>query len=252
MLNNLFSKFNNKNSTSNKNVKILDENEINHARELLKEATQLKKLKKFDEACDKLKEAYSAKGSEELMTKERLRLPMYLQLAGKNDEGWKILNELNITYTDAFSQLSIVNQMRIFLQKEKKYKHAVIFDAWCICKGIECDRFNIHNSISMTDEMVKFGKEFDYNLDEIGKNDEVYGYTPNGNPIFNKLYKISCEQMEKGMSLDGVKNSLLSALKKAKLDNNIDKIAKDFSLYLKESNHYNFNEVRDYFNKIFE
>jgi hypothetical protein len=37
------------------------------ARELLKVATQLKKEKRFDEACDKLNEAFAASGSEDLM-----------------------------------------------------------------------------------------------------------------------------------------------------------------------------------------
>ena len=69
-------------------------NTPNPSREMLKEATKLKKEKKYVEACEKLREAYAAKGSEELMVEERLRLPMYLQLAGKNDEGWKTLNEM--------------------------------------------------------------------------------------------------------------------------------------------------------------
>lgn len=89
------------------------------ARDLLKEATVLKKEKKFVQACSKLRDAYSAEGSENLMIEDRLRLPMYLQLAGQNDEGWVELNRLLAKYTDEFSQPRIEHQMKIFLRKEK-------------------------------------------------------------------------------------------------------------------------------------
>ena len=88
------------------------------SRTLLMEATSLKKEKKYIEACDKLREAYSADGAENLMIEDRLRLPMYLQLAGKNDEGWDELNRLYTRYTDQFSQPRIEHQMKIFLRKE--------------------------------------------------------------------------------------------------------------------------------------
>lgn len=88
------------------------------ARKLLKEATTLKKEKKYIEACEKLHEAYSAEGAENLMIEDRLRLPMFLQLAGKNDEGWDELNRLSSIYTDQFSQPRIASQMKIFLRKE--------------------------------------------------------------------------------------------------------------------------------------
>jgi hypothetical protein len=88
------------------------------ARDLLKEATSLKKEKKYAEACEKLRKAYRADGAENLMIEERLRLPMYLQLAGRNDEGWDELNRLNAKYSDIFSQPIIANQMRVFLKKE--------------------------------------------------------------------------------------------------------------------------------------
>jgi hypothetical protein len=84
------------------------------------EATALKREKKYIEACEKLREAYSADGAENLMIEERLRLPMYLLLAGRNDEGWDELNRLNARYVDQISQPTIANQMRVFLKKEGK------------------------------------------------------------------------------------------------------------------------------------
>jgi tetratricopeptide (TPR) repeat protein len=85
------------------------------ARNLLMEATALKKEKKYIEACEKLREAYSADGADDLFIEDRVRLPMYLQLAGKNDEGWDELNRLLARYADP----RIENQMKIFLRKEK-------------------------------------------------------------------------------------------------------------------------------------
>ena len=87
------------------------------ARILLKEATALKK-KKYLPACDKLREAYAAEGAGNLMIEERLRLPMYLQLAGKNDAGWNELNRLAANYADPWSQAIIAKQRKIFLRKE--------------------------------------------------------------------------------------------------------------------------------------
>jgi len=87
------------------------------ARNLLMEATALKREKKYIEACDKLREAYSADGAENLFIEERLRLPMYLQLAGKNDEGWDELNRLYASYDQSF-QPRIEHQMKVFLRKE--------------------------------------------------------------------------------------------------------------------------------------
>ena len=89
------------------------------SRNLLKEATALKKEKKYLEACNKLREAYLADGAENLMIEERLRLAMYLQLAGKNDDGWNELNRLLKKYNDQFSNPIILHQMNIFLKKEK-------------------------------------------------------------------------------------------------------------------------------------
>lgn len=91
------------------------------SRNLLKEATSLKKEKKYLEACDKLLEAYSADGADMLMIEERLRFPMYLQLAGKNDEGWTELNKLLKKHNDQFSNQVILKQMQIFLKKENNF-----------------------------------------------------------------------------------------------------------------------------------
>jgi len=124
------------------------DSERNPVGEMLKEATALKREKKYNEACEKLKEAFSVEGANDLMVKTRLRLPMYLQLAGKNDEGWRVLNEMNAQFTDVYSQAEIANQMRVFLEKEARYSQALLFATLNICKEIERDRHNIQRSIS--------------------------------------------------------------------------------------------------------
>jgi hypothetical protein len=108
-------------------------------RNLLKEASALKKEKKYSEACDKLREAYSVVGENNLTISDRLRLPMYLQLAGRADEGWGELNRLIITHVDQYSQISIAAHMAKFLRNEGKYKTAVLFSVWELCMRKEID-----------------------------------------------------------------------------------------------------------------
>ncbi|NMP15366.1 hypothetical protein [Thalassotalea sp. Y01] len=214
------------------------------ARELLKEATQLKKEKRYDEACNKLNEAYSASGSEDLMMKDFLRLPMYLQLAGKNDEGWRVLNELNVKYTDVFSQADIANQMRVFLQKEKKFKLAVQFSAWSICKQIERDYSNIKDSEKMTDQMAKINS--DYSLeDDSAEKAEVFGKTKKGNAITDKAYPMFKDRIEHFQSPEGLLKSLKSDLKKAKLSSIETELSQALSDYLISTKRYQLAMVRD-------
>lgn len=188
--------------------------EINPAREILKEATILKREKKYNEACEKLREAFSLEGADNLMVKERLRLPMYLQLANRNDEGWKILNEMNIEFTDVFSQAEIADQMRVFLQKESKYSQAMLFAVWSICKEIERDKYNIQGSINLADQLAANKDAFGF-LSE-GGSVEVYGTTPKGNPITDRAYRMFHDRVRDRSSVDGVRDRILPFLKKTK------------------------------------
>lgn len=222
--------------------------EINPAREMLKEATALKKDKKYDEACEKLREAFSLEGADGLMVKERLRLPMYLQLANKNDEGWKILNEMNVQFTDYFSQAEIADQMRVFLQKEKKYSHAVLFAIWSICKEIERDRKNIQGSISLADQYAEHKSEWGF-LSE-GRSEEIYGTTLKGNPITDHAYKMFHDRVRESSSIDGVRDRIFPLLKKAKKEDVADDFSESVSRYLGSAERYDFREVRDIVNEF--
>ncbi len=243
-LKNLFGKSNqNKISISITKNFSTDYQEIK-ARSLLKEATKLKKEKKYSEACEKLKEAYVAQGSDELSVKDHFRLPMYLQLNGKNDEGWKILNELNIKHVDVFSQADIANQMRVFLQKEKNHKKAIYFGVWTLCKEIERDRSNIKDCLKMTDEFAALDAEYDLS-DNSDKRDKVYTHTRKGNPVTDPAYEMFCERVEYSISVDGVKEVLAPLLKKAKLENISDDLSRRLSDYITSKKRYDFAKVQE-------
>lgn len=92
------------------------------ARKLLMEATALKKQGQYAEACNTLKKAYSADGSQSLFIEERLRLPMYLLLAGQEEEGLAILNQMERNFDDPISQAAIAKQRTIFQKKASKNK----------------------------------------------------------------------------------------------------------------------------------
>lgn len=215
------------------------------SRELLKQATQLKKAKEYDLACKKLKEAYECPDANNLMVKDRLRLPMYLQLAGRNDEAWRILNELNAEYTDVFSQADIAKQMRVFLQKEKRFKNAILYSIWSIAKDIERDKFNTQSSIEMTDQLTKLHSKYGYHRD----NEEAYGYTPKGNPITDRAYELFSTRLTVAMSVDGVFSSIEKDLKKAKLQSYTQALAEDISAYFLTAESYELGVIRDIVSK---
>lgn len=226
---------------------IIVNNEVNPAREMLKDATALKSEKKYDEACDKLKEAFKAKGANQLMVKELMRLPMYLQLAEKNDEGWRVLNELNIKYTDVFSQAEIANQMRVFLQKEKKFKEALVFAVWSICKEIERDRSNIQDSIAFADQMAENEKEYGTLFDK--SNEEVYGKTPKGHPITDSAYQMFVERVKDGMSKEIIRGRVDLLLKKINKLESAGFLSEKLSEYLCSNERYDLQTVRNIVNE---
>lgn len=106
--------------------------------ELLKEATSKKKQGDINGAIDTLRSAYKAigKGSTNYPVSAFLRLPQYLQQAGRNDEAWK---EFNLLLIDGYpnqigtheiipmDHCSIYDKMRLFLQREKKPRQAIKF-----------------------------------------------------------------------------------------------------------------------------
>jgi hypothetical protein len=214
------------------------------ARKLLKESTALKKEKKYEEACERLQQAYALADADDLTIADQLRLPMYLQLAGRSDEGWSLLNEINNTITDVFSQVDIAKQMRIFLQKEKKFSHAIVFGLWEICKSIERDRDNIKHIFKLTDSWAKDEEEYG-SFDSDDRKEKIYTRTPKGNPVTDSSYEMFSDRIKNDMSLDGVKKSLLPHLKKAKAESSLDALSEASSQYLQLRKKYEFKSVQE-------
>lgn len=91
--------------------------------DLMKESTALKKAGKLNEAVEKIKDAY--KEAQEkgltLTVNDYLKLPPYLQKAGKNDEAWAWFNDLIRSFAnDPMSLSQIYGKMGLFREREKK------------------------------------------------------------------------------------------------------------------------------------
>ena len=119
----------------------------------LREATALKKEGNLDAAIAKLREAYDAIATTNFTydVKPFLRLPMYLQEAGRNDEAWKELNNLLLGFPNQLQSHEVLpmthsiiyDRMRLFLQREKKLEKAVLFSMFsylCWVKGLFLQR----------------------------------------------------------------------------------------------------------------
>jgi hypothetical protein len=111
------------------------------ASDLLKMATEKRDADDLNAAVGLLREAYTAIGNDYVSypVSTFLRLPLYLQQAGRNDEAWR---EFNLLLTRGFpnqiknlellpmENSQIYDKMRLFLQREKKFDLAVRFGLW--------------------------------------------------------------------------------------------------------------------------
>ena len=111
------------------------------ASDLLKMATEKRDAGDLDEAVELLRKAYAEIGNDYVSysVSTFLRLPLYLQQTGRNDEAWR---EFNLLLTRGFpnqiqnlellpmEHCQIYDKMRLFLQREKKFDLAVRFGLW--------------------------------------------------------------------------------------------------------------------------
>lgn len=106
--------------------------------ELLKQATEKKKAGDLESAIRLLRDAYKiiSRGPMAYPVNTFLRLPAYLQEAGKGDEAWQELNNLltkgypnqsNNPGIVPVDHSAICDGMRLFLQREGKNESAVKF-----------------------------------------------------------------------------------------------------------------------------
>jgi tetratricopeptide (TPR) repeat protein len=104
--------------------------------EILSKATSTCETGDFNKAIEYLKQAYQeiAKTGFDQGIETFLRLPLYLQKAGRSDEAWvefnnlltkgypnQSINEVDITMTHS----RIYDKMRLFLQRENRYIEAI-------------------------------------------------------------------------------------------------------------------------------
>ncbi|BFU76933.1 hypothetical protein ALC152_01480 [Arcobacter sp. 15-2] len=228
MINFIKKLFQNNNSTTNKHINvdksISDKND--KIQSLLTDAVQLKKEKRFDEACTLLKESYKLAG-DDLSIVARLRLPMYLQLANKNDEGWSDITNLNVLYLDAYSQMCINKQMRIFLSKEKKFMNAIPFGIYSYCKEIEYN-------LDMFDKKQEEIKSDDYkDIIENMDKETLKGF--DGTYFFERASQLR--------EYDSISIMISPLLKKAKLDGRTKNFTDLIYNYIFESRRFNYLDV---------
>ena len=118
------------------------------ASSLLKEATAAKQEGEIDKAVELLRQAYLAISKTTVIygIETFLKLPLYLQAAGKVDDAW---HEFNLLLQDKYpnppKDYSVrvmmhsitYDKMRLFLQREEKYSDAIKYEVlskmcWCI------------------------------------------------------------------------------------------------------------------------
>jgi len=114
---------------------------LSEADKLLKEATTKKKSGDINGAIKALRDSYKIinENPTSYPIETYLRLPLYLQEAGKGDEAWSEFNQL-IMWVNTKSryspevtpmELSIIwDKMRLHLQREGKNDYAVQFAVW--------------------------------------------------------------------------------------------------------------------------
>lgn len=108
--------------------------------DLMRESTALKKAGKFGEAVEKIKGAYKEAQEKNLTltVKDYLKLPSYLQKAGKNDEAWAWFNNLIRSFaSDPMSLSQIYEKMGLFRERESNPKDAIKYRVlssmyWCL------------------------------------------------------------------------------------------------------------------------
>lgn len=126
------------------------------ARQLFKDATAASQDQP-DLAVAKFRKAYqhAAQTNVDFGIHVFLRLPRYLQEAGRPDEAWHEFNELlasgypNMSTGDAlwhFTESAVYDKMRLFLQREKRPSAAVIFGVKSVVWDLKASLLNDYTS----------------------------------------------------------------------------------------------------------
>jgi hypothetical protein len=202
--------------------------------ELLQLATFYKQNKEFDKACFTLLKAYEL-GGENIGIKDRLRLPMYMQLANQNDSGWSEIVTLFTIYLDATNQSIISNQIRIFLEKEKKFLPALPYAIYSHCKLIQQYRESISQKR--------------YKILNDSHNQRLYQILEDDNQIYMDG-RWEETRINNLIKYDEIELIILKSLKKAKLEIFSKSLASEIKNYIDNNSEYIFTEINDICKKL--
>ncbi len=199
------------------------------ASKLAKEATQLKKDNKYEEALAKFLEALEVGGNEEFSVAVKLRLPMFYQLAGRGDDAWAEYHRMTEKYKSPYELARIYDKMRLQLQKEKSYLGAVPFGIYAYVMKVEGFQLFVDESEQMLVSMQ--GHEFS---------------DPN---VYKKAIKVNKQRVKDEISREIILKMLEPLLKKAKVTDKTTLLLKGIATIVKRiadhNTHCYYIEVHD-------
>ncbi len=193
-------------------------------RDLLKEATLLKKASKYDEACQTLRVAFqSADVGEYIDIHERLRLPVYLCFANRDDEAWFELNRLSTVYQDSISQIAIRTKMQKFLEDEGKLVDAAFFLAWVYLIELKhkidliVDIHDAADKWANEDPMMvemKDGSIAALDFRKIDDGREPFAFTKSGSPIYDVAHNHILTSLNNMLDVNVIENCFVGICEK--------------------------------------
>lgn len=176
------------------------------AHDLLNIATKQKKKGDLEGAIETLRKAYKINeaNNEGIGNTAFLQLPMYLQAAGKNDEGWNEFNKLLLDGWSADTSLDfyyIYDKMRLFLQREQRAIEAVPYGviSYIMCAMHHFDRWKHYEKKKKEEENIYAKKSCDIFIKKhsdvyfrLCSNDFLPQLKENFTPLLKKAKKLDC------------------------------------------------------------
>lgn len=215
--------------------------EPSRVEQLLKVAAQLKKEKRYDEACSTLMEAFSI-ADEQVALSHRLRLPSYLLLAGRTDEAWCCLNELNVQFTEPEAQAAIASEMVEVLKKEGRFREALVHECWAYAMEVWPYRAFVDECIESADKEAIASETDEFAWLDAGR--KATGKTPAGNPIYDCSYPSFKASLKKRLTVGAVTSSVGPLIRKFADAKAVGPFVKRFLMLLKASGRPDFVQVR--------
>lgn len=216
--------------------------ESSRAAQLFKDAVRMKKEKRFDDACAALREALSI-GGESVTLAHRLRLPSYLLLAGRNDEAWRCLNEMNIEFTTPEAQGAIAAKMAAVLKKEGRFRDALVHECWSYAMDVYIHRRFVDGCIEIADREAASAKYDEFAWLDTGRKPD--GKTPAGNPIHDCSFSSFNAGLKTRLSKDTIAAAVGPLIRKFAEERLVAGFSRKFAELLKAEGKPEFFKVRD-------